>query len=101
MLIDLSGNVYCLDLKTGKPYWKYEAYAAIWSSPMVADGKVYVGDEDGDIAILRQGKKLEVIDPSERLPRTPAPSPKYPVAIKRQATAGQSNHHFGFPENTP
>ena len=58
---DLSGNVNCLDLKTGKPYWKYEAYAAIWSSPMVADGKVYVGDEDGDVAILREGKKLEVI----------------------------------------
>jgi outer membrane protein assembly factor BamB len=58
---DLSGDVYCLDLKTGKPYWKYEAYAAIWSSPMVADGKVYIGDEDGDVAILREGKKLEVI----------------------------------------
>jgi outer membrane protein assembly factor BamB len=58
---DLSGNVYCLDLKTGQEYWKYEAYAAIWSSPMVADGKVYVGDEDGDVAILKTGKKLEVI----------------------------------------
>jgi len=58
---DLSGNVYCLDLKTGQEYWKYEAFAAIWSSPMVADGKVYVGDEDGDVAILKTGKKLEVI----------------------------------------
>jgi outer membrane protein assembly factor BamB len=58
---DLSGNVYCLDEKTGQQYWKYEAFAAIWSSPMLADGKVYVGDEDGDIAILRAGKKMEVI----------------------------------------
>jgi outer membrane protein assembly factor BamB len=58
---DLSGNVYCLDQKTGQQYWKYEAFAAIWSSPMVADGKVYVGDEDGDIAILRAGKKMELI----------------------------------------
>ncbi len=58
---DLSGNVYCLDLKTGQEYWKYEAFAAIWSSPMVADGKIYIGDEDGDVAILKTGKKLEVI----------------------------------------
>ena len=27
----------------------------------LADGKIYVGDEDGDIAILRDGKKIEVI----------------------------------------
>jgi outer membrane protein assembly factor BamB len=58
---DLSGNVHCLDEKTGQQLWKYEAFAAIWSSPMVADGKVYISDEDGDIAILREGKKLDVI----------------------------------------
>jgi outer membrane protein assembly factor BamB len=58
---DLSGNVHCLDEKTGQELWKYEAFAAIWSSPMVADGKVYISDEDGDIAILREGRKLDVI----------------------------------------
>jgi outer membrane protein assembly factor BamB len=58
---DLSGNVYCLDIKDGKQYWKYEAFAAIWGSPMVADGKVYIGDEDGDVAVLKAGKTLEVL----------------------------------------
>jgi outer membrane protein assembly factor BamB len=28
---------------------------------MVADGKVYIGDEDGDIAILKAGKKMELL----------------------------------------
>lgn len=60
-IADLSGNVYCIDFKTGEIYWIYEAYAAIWSSTFVADGKVYIGDEDGDIAILRTGKKKEVL----------------------------------------
>jgi outer membrane protein assembly factor BamB len=58
---DLSGFLYCLDLKTGKQLWKYDAFAAIWSSPYVADGKVYITDEDGDVAILRAGPKMELL----------------------------------------
>lgn len=58
---DLSGNLYCIDEKTGQIYWTYEAFAAIWGSPYVADGKVYLGDEDGDVAILRTGKTKQLI----------------------------------------
>jgi outer membrane protein assembly factor BamB len=58
---DLSGYLYCLDARTGELFWTYDAYAAIWGSPYVADGKIYLGDEDGDIAILRAGRKLELI----------------------------------------
>ncbi len=36
--------------------------AEVWSSPFVADGKVYLGDEDGDVVVLRAGKELEVLD---------------------------------------
>jgi outer membrane protein assembly factor BamB len=58
---DLSGFVYCLDLDTGKQLWQYDAFAAIWGSTFVADGKVYIGDEDGDIAVLKAGKKMELL----------------------------------------
>jgi outer membrane protein assembly factor BamB len=58
---DLSGHLYALDAKTGQHFWTYDAFAAIWGSPFVADGKVYLGDEDGDIAVLRAGKKKEVL----------------------------------------
>ena len=60
-IADLSGFVYCFDLDTGRLYWKYDTFAAIWASTMVADGKVYIGDEDGDIAVLRAGKKMELL----------------------------------------
>jgi outer membrane protein assembly factor BamB len=60
-LADLSGFVYCLDAKTGEEYWKYDAFAAIWGSTFVADGKVYIGDEDGDIAVLAAGKTMELL----------------------------------------
>jgi len=58
---DLSGFLYCLDARTGQLYWTHDTFAAIWGSPFVADGKVYIGDEDGDVAILKAGKKLEVL----------------------------------------
>lgn len=58
---DLSGFVYCLDAQTGEHYWTHDTFAAIWGSPFVADGKVYIGDEDGDIDVLKIGKKLEVL----------------------------------------
>ena len=58
---DFSGYLHCLDAKTGQEYWTYDALAAVWGSPFVADGKVYLGDEDGDIAVLQQGKELKVL----------------------------------------
>ena len=54
---DLSGFLHCLDFKTGERYWEYDAFAAIWGSPMVVDGKVYLGDEDGDLVILNASKE--------------------------------------------
>ena len=58
---DFSGFLHCLDADTGQAYWQYDAFAAVWGSPMVIDGKVYLGDEDGDIAILETGKTMKLI----------------------------------------
>ena len=58
---DFSGFLHCLDAKTGKPYWTHDMLAAIWGSPMVADGKVYLGDEDGDVAVLQHGKEKKLL----------------------------------------
>jgi outer membrane protein assembly factor BamB len=58
---DLSGFLYCLDDKTGQHHWTYDAFAAIWGSPFVADGKVYLGDEDGDVAVLKAGTTKTVL----------------------------------------
>ena len=58
---DLSGFLYALDANTGEHFWTYDLLAAVWGSPYVADGRVYIGDEDGDIAVLRAGKKMELL----------------------------------------
>lgn len=51
-MCDHMGMVYCLDAKTGKEHWIYDTLAHMWGSTLVGDGKVYVGDEDGDLVIL-------------------------------------------------
>lgn len=53
---DYSGFVYCVDAENGKLYWKHDTAAHIWGSTLVADGKVYVGTEDGFLTILPAGK---------------------------------------------
>ena len=58
---DFSGLVHCLDAKTGKPYWTHDMFAASWGSPLIVDGKVYFGDEDGDITVFKHGKELEIL----------------------------------------
>ena len=58
---DFSGFLHCLDAKTGEVYWVHDTFAAIWGSPLVVNGRVYLGDEDGDVVVLKTGKRLEVI----------------------------------------
>jgi outer membrane protein assembly factor BamB len=58
---DFSGFLHALDAKTGKPFWTHDMFAAIWGSPIVIDGKVYLGDEDGDVTIIAADKALKVV----------------------------------------
>jgi outer membrane protein assembly factor BamB len=61
-IADFSGLFHCLDAKTGKVHWTYDMLAATWGSPLVVDGKVYIGDEDGDVAVFRHSA-----DPNEAM----------------------------------
>ena len=51
-IADFSGFVYCLDAENGKLYWTFDMKSHVWGSTLVADGKVYIADEDGDFVIL-------------------------------------------------
>ena len=35
--------------------------AAAWGSPLIADGKVYIGDEDGDITIFAIAPEMKLL----------------------------------------
>ncbi len=60
-IADFSGFLHCLDADTGAPYWTYDMFAAVWGSPFVAEGRVYLGDEDGDVVVMQHGKEKKVL----------------------------------------
>ena len=60
-MADFSGFVHALDAKTGKPFWTHDMFAAMWGSPMFIDGKIYIGDEDGDVVVMQAGRELKIL----------------------------------------
>jgi outer membrane protein assembly factor BamB len=62
-VVDDRGVAWCLDAKTGQAIWgpqriKSGTYS---SSPVLADGKIYITNEDGLTTVLRAGPKFEVM----------------------------------------
>ena len=58
-IAEYAGKIHCLDAATGKPYGVYDTKSRIWGSTLVADGKVFIGDEDGELIILSADKELK------------------------------------------
>lgn len=63
---DFSGLLHCLDAKksvNGQPvvHWTHDLLAACWSTPLIADGKVFIANEDGNVAILRLSAQKTVL----------------------------------------
>jgi outer membrane protein assembly factor BamB len=54
-LIDDSANLFALDINTGKQLWKHTLGTLQRASPVLADGKLYVGTENGKFFILKPG----------------------------------------------
>ena len=60
-MADSGKRVHCVDAATGKPFWSHEAKGDFWASPMVADGKVYIGSRRGDFLILEASRKKRLL----------------------------------------
>ena len=58
---DCAGKVHCVDTRTGKPLWVHDAEHEIWASPLVADGRVYIGNRRGTFWVLAAGPEHRVI----------------------------------------
>ena len=60
-IADLAGFLHCLDVNTGKPYWTHDLLSKVWASPMAISGKVYLGDEDGDVVVMAAAREKRLI----------------------------------------
>ncbi len=58
---DYSGLIYALDASTGVLLSKYDTKGHIWGSTLYVDGKIYIGNEEGELHILKAAKQLEKV----------------------------------------
>lgn len=91
-IADFSGYLYCFDAETGKLYWTHDLKAHVWGSTLVADGKVYVGDEDGDLAVFEASKEKKQISETN----LGAPVYSTPVVANGTLYVASNSHLFAF-----
>ena len=60
-LADCGRKMHCVDALTGKPYWTQEIKGEVWASPMVADGKVYLGTREGEYWVFAATREKHVL----------------------------------------
>ena len=58
---DLGGTIHCLDASTGVHVWKHETNGAIWGSLLLTGDRLYVGNVDGSMTILRPGRQKQLL----------------------------------------
>lgn len=65
---DVMGWVYCIDLETRKPRWKFETGDSIEAAPAIADGRVFVGSGDNFFYALdlKSGEKLWSLEGNDK-----------------------------------
>jgi len=58
--LDVAGRLHCVDAQSGQPCWVHETKAEAWGSPLVADGKVFFGNQKS-FFIMRHGREPVVL----------------------------------------
>jgi outer membrane protein assembly factor BamB len=58
---DLGGALHCLDAATGARVWRHETNGAIWGCLLLAGDRLYVGNVEGGMTVLRAGRRKELL----------------------------------------
>lgn len=58
---DCGRKIHCLDAATGEACWTHDIQGEMWSSTLVADGKVYVGTRRGEFVVLAASREKRVL----------------------------------------
>jgi outer membrane protein assembly factor BamB/HEAT repeat protein len=60
-VVDLGGTVHCLDVATGAHVWKHETNEETWGCVLLAGDRLYVGTVEGNMTVLRAGRRKELL----------------------------------------
>ena len=71
--------------------------AHMWGSTLVADGKVYVGDEDGDLVVFAASKEKKLLSETN----LGAPVYSTPVVANGVLYVASNTHLFAFQTRPP
>ncbi len=91
-IADFSGYLHCFDAETGKLHWMHDLKAHVWGSTLVVDGMVYVGDEDGDLAVFAASKEKKLVSETN----LGAPVYSTPVVANGVLYVASNTHLFAF-----
>jgi outer membrane protein assembly factor BamB len=58
---DCGRKVHCVDARTGQAHWTHEITGEVWASPLVADGKVFLGTRNGDFLVFAASNEKKVL----------------------------------------
>jgi outer membrane protein assembly factor BamB len=59
-IADCGRKMHCLDAKTGRAHWTQEIKGEAWASPLVADGKVYLGTRSGQFWVFEASAEKRI-----------------------------------------
>lgn len=60
-MVSDAGIVTCLDAATGKEVWQKRHAGNFWASPISADGKLYIPNQEGNTLVLAAGKEYKLL----------------------------------------
>ena len=50
-----------METATGKPLWANDIKGEVWASPLVADGKVFLGTRSGQFLVFAAGREKRLL----------------------------------------
>ncbi len=77
---DYAGNIHCVDANTGQAYWVHNSGSHIWGSTLVADNKLFIGNEDGEFFVFAPTKEKKI------LAKIAFPGPVYSTPVAANST---------------
>jgi outer membrane protein assembly factor BamB len=64
-IADCGHTVHCVDALSGKPHWTETVDGEVWASPLVADGKVYLGTRSGSFYVFAASEEKKLLSSVE------------------------------------
>ncbi len=83
---DIAGRFHCLDADTGQCHWVYETKAETWGGPLIADGKLFMGNKR-EFFVFAVGKQPKVLS------QIHLGSPCYSTPIAANGTVYVASQH--------